>query len=204
MSEFTKKDDYHSLWCAALEMFCHQVLYIRRIYPQDTFCHTRFLGVQCRANRHPGVVDYISETVRLVVSAILKGDSDEVSLVLFDQADTMVQHEKYSLNFGRTPTQSSILELEREIRDLILSVRTLEGLDPPAWSPSATFKILLYLPTEKQNCTELNEALADGEWFCPDSDSSRAEEKRRPLFQMAQSTCNFYFQTKPAESMKAT
>jgi hypothetical protein len=186
-----------SLWCAALEIFCHQVLFVRRVYPKETFCSTRFLGVQCKANRHPGVVDYISETIRVIVPALFDGASNEISLVIFDQANN-VQHEKYSLCLSQIP-KASDEEHEREMRDLILSVYTLEGLDSPAWNSSITFKITLFLPSENQNCKELNQVLSEGKWFCPDTNSSRAKEKRRPVHHMSNSACMFYFQTNLAE-----
>jgi hypothetical protein len=199
------EDEYLSLWFAGLEMFCHQVLYVRHIYPKESFCLTRFLGVQCRANRHPEVVEYISNTLKVVVPALLKGASDELSLEIFDQAKIMETLEKYSLCFSKQQlnnraTTATIEQLERDIRDLILSVYTLEGLQSPAWSPSTTFKILLFLPTENENCTELEDALSGGVWFCPNGDASRSEEKRRPVYHMKRSTCKFYFQTNLQES----
>ena len=182
------------LWSAALETFCHQVLSVRRVYPKETFCSTRFLGVHCQACRHPGVVEYISETVQVATSALFEGDSNEVSLVIFDQ-EKNVDHEKYSLCLLQKP-RASIEQLEREMRDLILSVCTLGGMHCPAWSPSITFKILLYLPTKNSKSEDLSLAIKEGKWYCPNTDScSRAEEKRRPVHHMPKATCQFYFQT---------
>jgi hypothetical protein len=197
-----QKEAHAALWCSTLEMFCHQVLYVRRLYPKESFCTTRFLGVQCYANRHPQVVGYITETVKMAATSLLEGTSSEMAIIIFDQI-TQCRHEKYTLSFAKTPlpttTSSSSLherERERDARDFILSVLTLEGVSAPNWDSSVTFRIELFLPKEMISATsQLNQDLSDGKWFCHDRRStSRADECRRPVFHMSTSTGKFYFQ----------
>lgn len=196
MSDEAKDFERMSLWSATLEIFCHQVLFVRKVYPKETFCSTRFLGVQCKANRHPGVVAYISQTIKVIVPALFAGATNEVSLVIFDQANNK-QVERHSLCFLQKSPRATD---EKEVRDLILSVYTLEGLESPVSNSSINFKIMLHLPNNDQNCNELNRALSEGKWFCPNTGTSRTEEKekRRPMHHMMNSGCNFYFQTNVA------
>eukprot|EP00934_Nitzschia_sp_Nitz4_P004795 Nitzschia sp. Nitz4//scaffold102_size76354//4090//4781//NITZ4_005621-RA/size76354-exonerate_est2genome-gene-0.0-mRNA-1//1//CDS//3329532216//4785//frame0 len=182
-----------SLWCAALEMFVHQVLFVRRVYPLDCFCTTRFLGVQCHANRHPDVVKYISTTIELVVSALMAGDSDEMALVIVDQA-TGLEHEQYFLHlqYRTDKTNMSISNIEREFRDLILRVLSLRGLEAPNWRSSTTFQIKLYVPNQIEKCFTLKEALGNGAWYSSGGVHSREVESKHPLHQMEILGCRLY------------
>lgn len=46
-----------------LELFAHQVLYVRRVYDPNTFEEKRFCNTLVYKNRHPGVVSYIKSSV---------------------------------------------------------------------------------------------------------------------------------------------
>lgn len=189
-----------SLWSSALEIFFHQILYVRRLYPKDTFAHTRFLGIQCRVNRHQDVVRYISEAVKVVVAALFQRVSDEVCLEMFDDRNSK-QREVYFLKFAEplAPVGSTDVNAwERELQYLVLSVYSLET-DATGWKSSATFKIKLFLhDNQQQNCASLNRALSNGTWFCPriDSEKSRAEEKRCPVYDMKNRQASFSFSKK--------
>ena len=162
-----------SLWKAALEIFIHQILHVRRVYHKDSFCSTRFLGVQCHANRHPKVVSYIGNSLKVIIPAILsEGMSTEMVVEIYDQVK-MYTYERYSLTFKskkkkklqqqqQQQQQSSpdndndqstdllistsydIKEIESELRDLICSIGSLARNPPPYyWPNSVSFKILL-------------------------------------------------------------
>ena len=64
---------------AFLETWCHQLLYVRRIYPSDTFANSYFLGLQVKVNRHPAVVQYISKAVEVAVPALMDNTSSSSS-----------------------------------------------------------------------------------------------------------------------------
>jgi hypothetical protein len=162
-----------SLWKGALEIFIHQLLYVRRIYPKDSFCSTRFLGVQCHACRHPKVVSYIGNSLKVGIPAIVsEGSSAEMVVDIYDQVK-MHTYERYSLTFKTTQekkkprdqqqqqqqqqssedndqstdfllsTSYDINEVESELRDLICSVGSLARKPAPYWPNSVSFKILL-------------------------------------------------------------
>jgi hypothetical protein len=69
---------------SALEATLHEILYTRFLYPRDAFAATRYLAVTCHACRHPGVVQYIRDTLIVAVPALISGFVDELLLVFYD------------------------------------------------------------------------------------------------------------------------
>ncbi|CAB9513222.1 expressed unknown protein [Seminavis robusta] len=74
----------HLLVAAALETWSHHLLYIRRVYPSSSFCDSYFLGIRCKANRHPGVVEYIRDAVQVAVPVLLGQTASEFCLEVVD------------------------------------------------------------------------------------------------------------------------
>jgi hypothetical protein len=191
--------DIESLWSAALEMFFHQLLYARRLYPKETFTSARFLGAQCKVNRHQDVVSYISEAVEVAIPALFDGVCNEVSLEIFDYGNSSLR-EKYVLRLSKKPSKTNydcIPTIEREMQYLILSVYSLER-ESYSWRSSSTFKINLFVSGNEQKCTDLNNALGTGKWFCPftDTEQTRTEEKRCPVYDMKLCSASFSFSSK--------
>jgi hypothetical protein len=75
------------LFAASLEAAVHQLLHQRRVYPRDAFGPVRFLGLRCRACRHPGVAAYVRDFVAAAGPAVLGGAAAEVRLVVCEEAD---------------------------------------------------------------------------------------------------------------------
>lgn len=93
-----------TLWKTGLEVFIHQLLYRRGIYPRDTFCSTRFVGVECKINNNPGVLLYIADALKETIPLISVEDDGrcrvrEILIDIYDQA-TEITHEQFSLNFS--------------------------------------------------------------------------------------------------------
>ena len=98
-----------TLWKTGLEVFIHQLLYRRAIYPRDTFCSTRFVGLECKISKNPGVCNYIADALKEIIPAIFgKNDCDhesqrrcrlkELLIEIYDQK-TENTHESFSLSF---------------------------------------------------------------------------------------------------------
>lgn len=171
----------------------HIVLYIRRLYPQESFCPTIFLDIKCRVNRHPEVVAYISHAVEMAVSAVMTAESHEISIVLFDQ-ETATEYETYRICFDENPAKDETRksELERELRNCMLSVHALEGLKCPRWSQETTFKIMVLLSSKVTTSVALKAALQEGTWYCPGDESSKPSGPRRPIHEMSDFGCRLY------------
>lgn len=97
-----------TLWKTGLEVFIHQLLYRRGIYPRDSFCSTRFVGAECKIHSNPGVLYYIAEALKDIIPAIFgdgeKGENHgcrrlkELLIEIYDQA-TGITYEQFSLRF---------------------------------------------------------------------------------------------------------
>jgi len=150
-----------------------------------------------KANRHPGVVDYISDTLRTAVPALLSGTVDELAVVILK--DETVLLERFALRFteilnapmGSDEESSSLLsKMEQGMRDMILRVHGLEGRDIGSKlkqsDASLCFKITLRVSntlTPESTNPDVTRALSEGEWFHPDPNSCRPSSgvKVRPI-----------------------
>lgn len=189
-SQFQKQ--FSSLLSAGLESWAHQLLYVRHVYPRETFAGSSFLGVRCHVSRHPGVVSYITNTLKVAVPSLLSGVADEISLTIFDHRGDD-DEEQYVLRFSDAQINNQIsndngdakfpLEtmqlLERGIRDLVLSAHALEA-GRATMSESVSFKLSLHIPEEDKTCTALNEAFALGTWFAPTIRNSAVTTEEGP------------------------
>lgn len=159
-----------------LEVMIHEILYSSSLYPSDAFSATRHYGVTCHACRHPEVVDYIFETLKVAIPGIIAGMVDEISVMLYD-SKTEKLLEKYCFEFdidetvkivesdvsrtqSKTVSERKILDeviqnLERSLRDMLLRISCLNGTDAgrrkgrKKFSSSSTFKICVR--TKEQN-----------------------------------------------------
>ena len=205
-SSSTRETSPQALWSAALELFCHQVLYVRHVYPRETFGTTRFLEVQCHVQRHPDVQKYLQEHVPVAVRALWEGEATEVSMVIYDASDSNLPEERFTLTFRKRAEGVVASTLEPEVRNLILSVLGLSGLQDEALrrrhrSPNLTFRVELYLPKSlpegkdtNSQTPSLQAALDKGSWYAPGKDAEdREKEYRRPVCQLPQAQCHFTF-----------
>jgi hypothetical protein len=192
-SQFQKQ--WSSLLSATLESWAHHMLYVRHVYPRETFGGSSFLGVRCYVARHPGVVSYITNTLKVAVPSLLAGVADEISLIIFDNGDYSTSStspselEKYVLRFSdaqinRTSSDAKIplvtmQQLERGMRDILLSAHALES-GRPTLSESVSFRLSLHIPETDSSCLELNEAFAVGTWFAPSRGNVRAGDEATP------------------------
>ena len=192
----TDIDSLKALWSQTVEIFFHQILYCRRLYPKESFSQSRFLGVHCKVNRNQEVVAYISEAVNVVVAALFDCVSNEVSIELLQGQGEKC--EKYYLELNLEPYKAeSLADVERDMKNLILGVYSLEkdstGGGGGDWDSSATFKISLFLLDDYKNSGKLSQAFSKNEWFCPytESEASRAEIRRSVVVEMKSSSAVF-------------
>lgn len=75
------------------------MLYVRRVYPSNTFSDEYWLGIRYKAHRHPGVVEYISDAINVAVPALIDRVADEFCLEVVEEqteeidADTLSKSE---------------------------------------------------------------------------------------------------------------
>lgn len=148
------------LWADALEVWVHQILYVRRLYPntQASYSSSRFSSCQVKLCQHPQVVKYIRNVIHQVVipTIILDEVVDSVSKVvevvveLYDPRRKIVYEQYFlavSIDKARTASRTCPDLVESELRDLVCSgVGKLEGMSQhPSLktSGSVSFRILV-------------------------------------------------------------
>ena len=178
---------------SALEVMIHEILYIRSLYPRDAFTSTRHLGgVNCHACRHPAVVDYIYNSLRVAVPAVCSGVADELLLVFYDSeggsgGDRVL--ERYAFAFDVQSTLEAceklqeegelevlklitrrVQDLERSLRNVLLKIISLDGTrlgkkGRRAYTGTTTFKLCLHTSKAVHGLSEAamsDETKADG------------------------------------------
>lgn len=156
-----------------LETAIHELLYLRSLYPHDAFTPSRHLQIAVHACRHPAVVEYIYDTLKIAVPSIIKGEIDALYLIFWDE-NTNEVYERFSFEFDDSILKTKegveekecgddhgtnehhqnlgyvIQELERSLRDVLLSIMSLEGSDlgrkrgMKTFTDSTTFKLCLH------------------------------------------------------------
>ena len=208
MSAVPLKKQWSALLSATLENWAHQLLYVRHVYPRETFGSTRFLGVRCRVCRHPTVVSYISDTISVAVPSIVSGVADEISFIITEtdeNSGSSREIEKYKLRIldmlsdwkEDGDISKLMVYMERSMRDLILRVHSLQS-ERATSSDSVSFKITLHIPEENKTCTELNQSFAQGTWMMadgsgPSSITGARQERIIPLHQVSTPICRMNF-----------
>ena len=154
----------------SLEACIHEILYVRSVYPRESFVPSRYLGVSCHASRHPGVVDYIYESLTVAVPAIVSGAGDEIALVITDfrgkdsgsNAERVLERFAFSFDVAEMAGSARALDgdeewdrvgrlmrdLENGLRDVLLRIISMDGVDMGTrrgrLSGSTTFKLCLH------------------------------------------------------------
>jgi len=107
-----------TIWKTGLEVFIHQLLYRRAIYPRETFSSTRFVGMKCKINNNPAVCNYIANALKEIIPAIfyeIDGDHQsqrscrlkELLVEIYDQK-TQITHESFSLSFSPSKNEEDM------------------------------------------------------------------------------------------------
>ena len=203
MSSFSNKPLQESvavIWAATLEVWVHQILFVRRVYPLETFGPAEYQGITtCKVCRHPEVVSYIHDTVETAVPALLGGTATELSLRIVERdavTETIaMEWEVYTLRMlnihlalaeqivasDATTKAELLLQLERGLRNLILKV---QGLSHGHVTSSVlsldqlSFELTLKVPNEDPSCVSLQEGFDKGTWN--ETTPFTEEQKRRP------------------------
>ena len=185
-SSVNNKPRLTSMLGSFLETAIHELLYLRSLYPHDAFSPSRHLQIAVHACRHPAVVDYIYDTLKVAVPSIISGEVDALYLIFWDES-TGALYERYSFEFDssfmrddeynnvisgassvfnnmNTDIGIVIQELERSLRDVLLSIMSLDGSDlgrrrgVKNFTDTTTFKICLH--TKKKSEENNNRDIA--------------------------------------------
>ena len=166
MSSRDSEKDLSALLLASFETFVHQLLFKKNVYPAESFCRTKFLGITTQTNRHEGVVKYISETLEYALPVMLQEGGKVI---------IRIEPKAYVLSFATAPSVASIASVESQLRDLILSIHAMEQEKRVCHTG---FQIQL---VPAQQIPKLGQAMDAGAWFQVEQDV-RQQKFLRPIF----------------------
>ena len=182
-----------SLASAALEAFLHQLIYVGNVYPLDSFTKSTFLGIVGYTNRHSGVVDYISQCIRVAVPVLLTGSGGQMIVLVGKEhfVLTMRINSQTPEQEPPGPTATCALRLlESRFRDLILSVHAMERRR----EKNETFQIHL---RPVHDCEELVRGISEGKWYQINQDPNSSENNNngmiRPIYDIHSEDCDMSF-----------
>lgn len=182
-------DDYasviSSLASAALEAFLHQLLYVGNVYPLDSFTKSTFLGIVGYANRHSGVVDYISQCVRVAVPVLLSGSGGQM-IVLVGKEHFILTMRINSQSMATEEGGPTLRLLESRFRDLILSVHAMERRR----EKHDSFQIQL---RPVRDCEELVRGISEGKWYQVNQEPRDNDAVIRPIYDVHSGDCEIAF-----------
>lgn len=144
-----EKDKQTALMLTSLEAWCHQLLFVRQLYPSDSFASSMALRVRVKKCIHPNVSKYIEESLRRGIQRISSGVTPVVSLLILIDPDLVA--ETYTLSFDKFPYEehhsttmkhADIMESEQSWRKLLLSVLDLGSPISTVLGDDATFKLI--------------------------------------------------------------
>jgi isopenicillin N synthase-like dioxygenase len=201
-AEADREELMTTLWKGALEVFVHQLLYIRKVYPRDAFCASRFLGVQCHVCRHPRMVSYVNEALQVVVTELLlKGSCNEFVVEIYDQVN-MMSYEEYYISFvSHTVTVAPIEDVEKDLRDLICSVGTVGRVASSRWPDSVSFRILVQCTCQDSvsNADRPVNPNFEAKWYRAYRKNDRTEDQRRTIYDVPSCGCTFQYQIRSTD-----
>lgn len=170
MAGVSLKKRWNELLHATLETWAHQILYQRCVYPTNSFGPIRFFGVRCHANRHPGVVQYIQESVAAGAQLLISEEANQFVLVIVDEAEGVPRElERYEieLSIASRPEWDdeakdvTFERMERAMRNLILRVLGL-GQESASDSETLSFRIETHCKARTATAGVIEGLTADG------------------------------------------
>jgi len=138
-----------------LEVFIHQILYIRNVYPQEIFERRRKYGIPVWMSRHPGLNEYIFQFLRHTAPIMDQGLMQSFALVILKQPKsglTRSPAEKYIMDLGtglsaahgdtKMTSQGGNEKLEAQFKAVLIKLSLAETnlVDP---DPDDSFTLLI-------------------------------------------------------------
>ncbi|KAK4200373.1 DNA-binding protein [Triangularia verruculosa] len=93
-----------------LTVAIHNILYYRRLYPQQTFLSSRAYNLPVHQNRHPKVCTWITDAVKSVASQLSTGQVSRVAVVIHSPLDSDTFSFSPSPSFPESIPPGSVLE----------------------------------------------------------------------------------------------
>lgn len=137
------------------EVAVHNIIYVRKLYPDTIFVPKKKYGVTVYQAIHPGIRDYIKNCLKAVAFHCSKKQLKRL-FVCFECRDTVLEKFIFDVLDITESCESDVflVELEQSLRNLILSLHSSQ-IYLNELTPEATFSI--QLQTSFSSNVEFNE-----------------------------------------------
>lgn len=136
------------------EVAIHQILYVRKLYPEEIFMSRKKYNIPVHMSSHPGLNNYITGSLSSIKNLIQQKNICQVSLLIED-GNTPVENFVFEVNVLQNipRKESDYSELEQSLRSVILRILAC-GAEMRKLKESCSFEILV--SCEKDCETDLN------------------------------------------------
>lgn len=140
--------------CEFLEAAVHSILHVRDLYPSEVFERRRYCGVPIQWVRHPGLRDYIHQTVNSLRTWIQQGIVEKIALVVHDRNMTLVERFIFSLGVDTAYSVDDLplTEMEYALRAFLIKISVSESL-LGTLPPDCTWEFLAYSKEIPENAS---------------------------------------------------
>ncbi|KAI9299879.1 DNA-binding protein [Cunninghamella echinulata] len=119
--------------CDFLQVWIHQILYQRELYPLDTFEIRKFYDIPVYMNFHPKVCDYICQFIKAIKPMIDQGSCKSITILISSSSSSEI--EKYvmeieELDVAYSLVSTDISNLQYYFRSCLLKMNALPSLLP--------------------------------------------------------------------------
>ncbi|CAO3630368.1 unnamed protein product [Cunninghamella echinulata] len=117
--------------CDFLQVWIHQILYQRELYPLDTFEIRKLYDIPVYMNFHPKVCDYIYQFIKAIKPMIEQGKCKSITILILSSSSTEI--EKYimeieDMDLAYSLLSTDISNLQYYFRSCLLKMNALPSL----------------------------------------------------------------------------
>eukprot|EP01083_Nonionella_stella_P056029 147743_1 len=123
----------------------HEILFIRGIYPEESFKLTRKYSTSVHRNFHPKLCKYLEQILAQLQSCFVKNSTNTIVIAIFtDSDDTEILQERFAfkIKLHENQSRSVNVDLDRIFSDFIMRIDFCPSLLKPL-PKGSHFKLLL-------------------------------------------------------------
>ena len=138
MEERAKRVEYANILLSFIEVAVHQLLYLRGLYPRETFERAREYGLPVHVSRHPGLSASIHAALHAAHGGVVAGTIESVVLVVLDARGAAVEAYPFDVEVSAPDdVAATYSDLDSMLSAALTRIMTLEHTHPAAVGTAA-------------------------------------------------------------------
>ena len=133
-------------FCVFIEIYIHQILFIRQLYPRKLFENRTEFGMSVQYCNHPSVVDFVKRAVESINPLLGLNAVEKIFISVFskNRIEQFILSFKWLVEFSlkKDPIYIPRFEIEDIFRDFLSKIKTSEGALGPV-PKDATFELAI-------------------------------------------------------------